>query len=170
MAFAVTVNYQITDASGDTAPAKIKVPNGFSIAQYVEFGVAMAQIIANIVEGRISYASINFRLSLATATIKANPLTGSDIKNKALLMFDTATSGFYGKVQLPAYNDANNIVGSDGINLADPQVDAFVDAMVSGIDVSGSEDIIAPTNGRGMDITATRFGAEQFRKNKKRPA
>lgn len=168
MAFAVTVQYQIVDASGDVAPAKVKVPTGNSIAQYVEFAQAMAQIIASIIVGRVSQASINFKLSLSGATLKASPLSGANIRNKAMLLFDAATTGFSGKVQIPTYNDVNNIVGSDLVNLADPQIDAFMDAMTQGIDVDGLETIIEPTNGRGMDLVVGRGGSEQFRKKRKR--
>lgn len=168
MAFAVTFNFQIADDSGDVAPAKVKVPNGFTIAQYTEFGLAMAQIIATAIEGRIKYASVNFKLSLAGATIRSSALTGADIKNKAMMLFDSATAGFGGKVQIPTYNDVNNVSLSDAINPADPDIDAFVEAMTDGIDVGGAV-IIAPVNGRGMDLTAFRGGAEQFRANRKRP-
>lgn len=165
MAFAVTVQYQIVDASGDTAPTKVKVPNGFTIAQYVEFGQAMAQLIASIVLGRIASASINFRLSLSAATLRTAPLSGANVRNKAMFLFDAAVAGFSGKVRIPTYNDVYNVVGSDVLDASEPVIDAFITAMEDGIDI-GSSTIIAPLNGREMDLTTYKGGTEQFQRKR----
>lgn len=162
MALAVTVRFDFVDQKSKPSFTKVRIPTGFSITAMTEFAQGMAQLIANISDGRLTRASICVGLSLATATLKATPDSDADIAEKGFFGFGTALAGFRTKMKLPAWNEIYTIAGSDAINQADPNVAAFLAAMEDGLAVTGGT--IAPTDIRENDVTTTDYGRELFRK------
>lgn len=162
MALAVSIRFDFVDGKGKTSFTKIRVPNGFSVAQYTEFAQAMCQLLTNLTQASITRAGFSVGLNLSTATIKATPNVFSDIAQKVMFGFSTALAGFRTKVKLPALNEDKVTTGSDAINQADPAVAAFIAAMENGIVVTGGT--ISPTDQRGNDINNTDYAKELFRK------
>lgn len=162
MALAVSMRFDFIDAKGKTSFTKVRVPLGFVIADYVEFGQGMAQFLANISTGKITQTSFCVGMDLSGSTIKAVASGLSDIAQKALLGFSTIVAGFRTKLKLPAISEAKVVVGSDTLDLADPDVAAFVSAMEVGIVVTGGT--IQPTDIRLNDVSVLDYAREFFRK------
>lgn len=162
MALAVSVRIDIVDAKGKSSFTKIRVPTGFSITDYGDFALGMAQLIADISTGRITNVSFCISLDLAGAVLKSVASGLSDIAQKALFGFSTAATGFRTKMKVPAISELKVVAGSDNLDLVDADVSAFVSAMEIGI--ATSEGTVQPTDMRQYDITTLDYAREFFRK------
>lgn len=162
MVLAVSLRLDFIDGKGKTSFTKVRIPNGFSISDYGEFGVSMGQLIANLSNGRITNVSFSVGIDLSGATIKAVASGLSDIAQKAFYGFSTAVSGFRTKMKIPALSESKVIVGSDALDQSDADIAAFITAMEVGIVVTGGT--IQPTDTRANDIVSTDYARETFRK------
>lgn len=146
MALAVTLTFTITDALGKSAITKVRVPTGFSIAQYLEFGTAMGNIIAALANGAITDITIGVPLSLSGATIRAVATSLADVGEKALLMAQSAITGLFARFNIPTYDQSKTVSGSDQVDTTDTDVAAYIAVIESG--VSG----VAPCDRRANDL------------------
>jgi len=162
MVLAVSIRYGFIDEKGKPSFAKIKVPNGFSIAQYTEFAQASAQILANVSTGQVTSASISVGLDLSGATIKATALAGADIFQKALIQFNTVVAGFRARLKIPAIWENLFVAGSDQLDQTAGAVQSFVSAYEDGIVVTGGT--IQPCDDRENDVSALTIAKQNFRK------
>lgn len=162
MGLAVSVRFDFIDDKGKRSFTKVRVPTGFTIPQYGEFVLGMAQLLADMSTGRITHASFCIGLDLTTATIKAVASGLSDIAQKGLFGFSTDVAGFRTKTKLPALSETSILSGTDKIDQADADVAAFISAMETGIVVTAGT--VSPTDMRGNDIVTTDYARELFRK------
>jgi len=162
MALAVAIRFDFLDGKGKTSSTKIRVPNGFTIAQYVEAAQAFAELISQFSQCQITNASITVGLDLSSATLRAAALLTSDIYHKARFQFATAVNGFRTAFNLPTFNEAKAVTGSDQIDQADIDVAALIAALENGIVVTGGT--IAPTDHRTNDVVSIEHAREIFRK------
>lgn len=161
MPLAVRFRFDFIDGKGKTSFTKISVPTGFSIAQYVEFGQAMGQLIATISAGQVTGASATVSLDLSTATLKSVISNVSDAGQKGYFKFASAVTGFARKIFLPTFREDMIVAGSDSIDTTDTDVAAFVAAMEDGIVVTGGT--ISPTDNRSNDLAVLTTAKEMFR-------
>lgn len=162
MALAVTIRIDVIDAKAKTSFTKVRVPLGFSLADYTQAAFGIAQSIANIIDTRITGISVCLGIDLSSATIKATPSVLSDIAQKAIVGFGTAVAGFRTKMKIPAIAESKIILGSDSVDQADAAWAAFLTVMEDGLVVTGGT--VTPTDQRENDITATEYARELFRK------
>lgn len=159
---AVGVHFTILDAKGKSSKTVIHVPTGFSIAQYLAFGTAMAELISQIAEGQITEVSVSYPLNLSGATIRVAALAAADIFKKAFFQARSAVSGLLGKFNIPTYDEVNNVINSDQIDMADTQVAALVSIIEDGVNVSG--EIVQPIDLRGNDLVEVSLARYVHRK------
>jgi len=164
MALAVTVRYDFVDEKNKTSFTKIRVPTGFSIAQYVEFGIAMAQFVANISSCTITGGSITFGIDLSGLGLKTAANSLADIAQKAYFAFNSAVTGFKKRLRIPTFDEAKVNAGTDSIDTVDAAVAAFTTAMTNGIVVTGGT--IQPSTERGQDLTSLSEAREVFRRHR----
>jgi|SRR5688572_2376826 len=164
MALAVAVRYDFIDDKGDTSFTKIRVPTGFSIAQYTEFVQAMGQFLANMSACRITGGSVTFTIDLSGLSLKAAAASVADTFQKGYFAFNSAATGFFKRLRIPTFNEAKVSAGSDTINTIDADVAAFLGAMNSGIVVTGGT--IQPVTERGHDLTSLSEAREVFRRKR----
>lgn len=155
MALAVGVTFTIVDNANKPSTTTIYVPSTFSIAQYIEFGTAMAQLIADLSDGRLEGISISIPLSLAGATIRAVAGVAADIAEKVKFSAGSAINGLKAFFNIPTYDEAHNLPSSDVVDLADTEVAAFVALIEGG---SGA----SPCDLRGNSLTEVFWGDEKF--------
>lgn len=162
MALAVNLRFDFVDDKNGKSHTNVKVPTGFTIANYLEFGQGMAQLLSNLSAAQITRASVTFAIDLSTAVIKAVASGLSDVAQKAFFMFRSAVAGFYNRLKLPAFSESKIISGSDSVDTSDPDVSAFIAAMENGLSVTGGT--IAPSDDRENDLAALHIAKEQFRR------
>jgi len=162
MALAVSIRFDFVDDKGKASFTKVHVPNGFTIAQYVEFAQGFGQLLTNASSAVLTRASVVFSIDLSGATIKAAAAFAADVAQKAFFQFRTAVTGFLARMKIPTLNELKVNSGSDSINQADADVAAFITAMENGIIVTGAT--ISPCDDRGNDIVDTTIAREVFRR------
>lgn len=160
MPLAVSIRFSFVDNKGKTSFTKINVPNGFSIANYIEFGQGMAQLLTNISEGQITGASATFNMDLSGAGLKSVASGLADAGQKAFFIFRSAVTGFTKRMFVPTLSELKVVAGSDDIDQADLDVAAFITAMEDGIVVTGGT--ISPTDSRAQDLVAVSSAKENF--------
>lgn len=158
MALAIAVNFTITDAKGKSATTKVHVPTGFTISQYIEFGVAMGQVIADLSDGILTNISISLPLDLSGATIRAAAAFGADVAKKALLIATSAIAGLFARFNLPTYDEDHSVDNTDQLDMANADVMALV-AIIEG----GAGGAI-PSDVRNNNLTDVLSGREIFQK------
>lgn len=164
MALAVSIRYDFVDSKGKTSFTKIRVPLGFSIAQYSEFVLGMGQFISNISTCRITGASMTFNIDLSGLGLKAAATVVADTAQKGYFSFISAATGFYKRLRIPTFDESLVETGSDGIDTVDPAVAAFTNAMTNGIVVTGGT--VSPVTERGQDLVSLNEAREVFRRKR----
>lgn len=162
MPLAVSMRFDFTDAKGKTSFTKVKVPTGFTISGYLDFGTIMAGLIADLSNCRLTRASFCVGLDLSSSTIKAVAGGLSDIAQKALFGFSTVVSGLRTKLKMPSISETKMVLGSDVLDQSDADVASFISAMENGIVVTGGT--IEPTDLRGNNVSTLNYARELFRK------
>lgn len=159
---AVAVHFTIIDEKGKTSKTSVHVPTGFSVAQYTAFAQSMAQLIANIIDGQITEVSVSLPLSLSGATIRAVALAAADIFKKVFFQARSVVAGLVGKFNIPTYDEANTITGSDQVDQSDTEVAALIALIENGANISG--EVVQPVDKRGNDLSTVSIARENFRK------
>ena len=162
MALAITVRVEFIDDKGKTSFTKVRVPNGFTLSQYGEFGTALAQLLTNISICRVTGGSLTFAMDLSGLGLRTVAGITADIAEKAAFLFNTAITGLKAKLRIPTFRETLVPPGSDAVDLADVDVAAFKTAMESGIAVTGGT--IEPTDDRENDITGLTTAREVKRR------
>lgn len=153
MALAVTVRFDFLDDKGKTSFSKVRVPNGFSLAQYGEFGTAFAQLLANVSNCKITGGSLTFAIDLSGLGLRTVASSLSDVAEKGLFLFNTVVTGLKAKLRIPTLDESQVPSGSDAIDTANVDVAAFIAAMENGIVVPVAV-TVQPTDDRTNDISA----------------
>lgn len=163
MAYAVTARFDFVDQKGKSSFTKIRIPTGFSFAQYTEFIQDAAQLLADTSVGILTGASFTVSLDLSGSTIKAVANTLSDVAEKAFFQFGSAVSGFFSRLNLPAIDETYIPVGTDAVDTAHPDIAAFTATMIDGIAITSGT--LQPVTDRGDDLVSVDIAVEQFRKS-----
>lgn len=164
MALTYGLTYTFQDDSGDTATATIHLPTTFSLAQFTEFGRAMAAFVDDIVSGVVISAELTVGVDISTL---ANNTTDflSDVEEVSSYQFVTAANRPV-LVNIPGTDENDVQLNSDDLDQVAVGQAAFINAMVNGIAVTGGT--IAPTDVDSEDITAIVYAREAFRASGKR--
>lgn len=163
MALAVRITFTVMDSKGKSSTFPVHVPTGFSIPQYGEFAVAMAQLISAISQGQITDVSVGIPLSLATATIRTVAIATADIAEKALVVVRSVVAGLFARFNIPTFNDQKSVTGSDDLDQSDPDVSEYLAILEDGISTPGG--VINCVDRRDNDLSAVTLAVENFRKS-----
>lgn len=159
MVAALEIIVSIEDNDGDVGTTTLKVPNGFSLAQYAEFGAAMSGIMDDFIGGRISGADLCFTADLSA--LNFNFLDGSaDVEDLGAFQFRTG-DGRPVRMNVPGLIEAVVPAGSDDINVADPLIAPLTAMMTDGLAVTGGT--IQPCDVGEDDIVGLESARERFR-------
>lgn len=162
MALAFRLVFVFTDDKGKSSTTSMRLPTGFSIADYQEFGEAAAQLLINASTGSLTRASVTFNVSLDGLGLKTVASSVSKVARKLFLQFTTAVTGFLGKTLFPSLAESKVLSGTDDVDQTDTDVAAVISAMEDGISVTGGT--MTFTNGRGHDLVTAAEAKEQFRR------
>lgn len=160
MAITYGITYTFVDDSGEEATSTVSVPTGFSIAQYVEFARAMADLVDNIVSGLVSRAELTVEVDISSITSNVAG-TGADVQEISSFQFATAV-GRPVNVNVPGTIEENYVIpNSDEIDQSNANIAAFITAMETGIAVTAGT--IAPCDNDSEDIVSTVYAREAAR-------
>lgn len=163
MALAITGRFNVRDAEGADSFTEINVPTSLNLVQLGEFFLDISQDIADLSGGEVTSVGFGVSFDLSTATLRTTATAASHVARKGFFQFSTALTSFFKRMFTPSFDEANTSGTSDDIDLADIEVDAFVDGQVDGYVVTGPE-TISFTDTYGNDIEAVTVAREQHRK------
>jgi len=164
MALAITLRFDTVDDKGKVSSTKLRLPNGFALADYVEFAQASAQLFTNISQGVLTKVGLSFNVDLSGAGLKTVASAVTGVARKLWLRFNTAVTGFQAQTLIPGIRETQVGAGSGDINQADTDVAAVISMFEDGLAVTGGT--MTFTNDREHDITAIVSGTERFLKRK----
>jgi hypothetical protein len=155
MAIAFQVVYSYLDDSGKTGTQAIDIPITFSLAQYTEFGRAMAALIDEIVHGVVSSAALTVNVDISGLT--SNTLVAdSDVEEIGSFQFSTADNRRV-LINVPAFDESKVLAGSDNLDISDTDVAAFIAAIENGVAVTGGTIIPSDVEDIGnLELSAAR--------------
>lgn len=151
--------YSVLDAKGATATTKINFPAAVDIGQVASFAVDTATMVNNLIKGRITEAGIGLTVDLSGATIRSAPDPDSDVEEGARFSWNSAVGAVTG-FRLPTFDEAKMIAGTRNVDLADTDVDTFVDRIIAG-KTTGLVNA-SPSDERGSDIDELAGARESF--------
>lgn len=159
-----TLSFRVKDADGEVFSVPLY---GFStdtrtLANMQGFVTNTASLLDAILDGQVIQAGLCLDMSLSLATIKASPVSGSEVERTGLIPFllDYVPPRTF-SVDLPAFKYSLFTSGTNQINMADTNVDAFVTALVT----AGSDNFTDPT--KGKVLTNVQQGVKTFRKHRR---
>jgi hypothetical protein len=164
MALTYGLTYTLTDDSGDSATFNLSLPTAFSLAQFTEFGRAMAVFVDDVVSGLISRCELSIGVDISSLTGNT-AAAGGDVQEINSYQFVTAV-GRPVNINIPGTDETDVSPNSDELNTVDAQQAAFITAVVSGIAVTSGT--ITVTDIDSEDVTALVYAREAARASGKR--
>lgn len=158
MAAVLSILYSVRDSKDQVSTFEINIPTSATLAQATGFAQAMATLVNAVTTGVLTRVGIVVGVTLPGG-IRVAPLTNSDVEEGAKFQFNTA-GGYRTGFRLPTFLETLIASNSRAVDLEDADVAALVDAMESGIVITGTT--ISPTDGRSDDVTALVSAKEQF--------
>lgn len=155
--------YSIQDAKGKTSNMKINFPVNVDIGQLQSLAVDTATMVNNIIKGKIIDAGIGLAVDLSGATIRSAPDVNSDVEEGARFLWRSAVNAITG-FRIPTFDEAKLLDGTKQVDLADTDVDAFVDRIIAG-KTTGVVNA-SPSDDRGEDIEALESARESFQSSR----
>jgi len=154
------LGYTLLDAKGKKATTGVKIDSAsYTLAQIAEFASEFGDLLDNITECKVIECTAYISLTPG-ASLKASPVAGSDVEEGGLFTFSVAGSAYVESINVPGLVQGKftNTV----VNTADTDIDAFVDAIVVGLDATGTT--VVPLNKWGLNIGALISAVKKFRK------
>ena len=155
MPLALIVQVDFVDAKNKTSFTRVRVPNGFTIAQYTTFAQDLAQAVTNISGCRVTGASIG--LNFTFTGLGAAAAAAADVASKAYFKARSAVAGFFAKFYIPTFDeDTLVLAGTDDIDTANAAVAAYITLVESG------DGTVVPCDKYGNDLVDVTVAKEHF--------
>lgn len=163
MPVAVVCSFGFTDAKGKSSSTEVKIPNGLTITDMVEFAIGFGQTLIEFTGARLTSCSICLNVDLSSTGIRTTPQGVSDVEDKVLVTA-TDTDGFPMKMNVPTHREFLEVTGTDQYDDTLPEVAAFIDVFESGINIGGTN--VSPLSKYENNPAVVNNLREIFRKRK----
>lgn len=162
-AYSIVLSFQ--DAKGETSTTMINIPTGITLPNLTIYAQEMVKLVDALINGIITRVGVAVTVALPSG-INISPNSASDVEEGGYFSFRTA-GGYHTSLRIPTFMESLISAGSADIDTSDPDVAAFVSAMVTGIDLTTATPVagtgtIAAADSRGDDIVALTDAKEQF--------
>lgn len=163
-AYSVVLSFQ--DAKGETSTTMVNIPtSGMTIANMTIFAQELVKLVDAMIGGIVTRVGLAITVPLPSG-INVAPSSTSDVEEGGYFNFRTA-GGYRTSLRIPTFLESLISAGSADIDTSDPDVAAFVSAMITGIDLTAATPVagtgtITPTDSRGDDVVALVDAKEQF--------
>lgn len=165
---AIGVTFTICDAKGKTGSTTIHVPSGTSIANIIGFAQEAAALLDAICGGAICGISASIGIGIP-AGVKASSVATGDREEGALFVFRDDAGTFHSSQRIPTFYEAALQPGTTIVDTAGPDVAAWLDMMINGIDAtpSGGTGVVVPVDYREGALEVFVSGEEDFKRFRK---
>lgn len=160
MAELFNVSMSVLDDDGNTTSYAVKVPAGtLTLAEIREFAQEFCAAVDLVTEVQITSLRVSLEAALP-AGIKSSPVASSNIQEGALFSFIAADTSYKYGSRVPGF-DQSKFVGRE-VDDTDTDVQAFLNAMILGLDASGTT--VQPSDNYANDLTAYAKAIKSFRR------
>jgi|SRR5215207_391721 len=157
----ITIFYNLIDAKNQVSRVEIDVPTATATANVITLIPLVAELIQPLVAGGLQSAGFTVEVDVSAGFGPIASLA-ADVQEKAEFVFNVA-GGFIKRLNIPTILESVFNPGTAEVDIADPDVAAFVDFMTDGI-TSGA--LIAPVDSRNADITTLKVARENWGKRR----
>lgn len=165
----ITLYVRVADAGGpsgpDTSVITVELHPETSMANLVNATEALALLIEPLISGQIIAAGFTIEVPLNGVIVGAAANVFADVQEKAVFAFRTA-NGFLKRISIPTFAEVLFNQGGAGhdVDLTDPDVAAFVDAMEDGIDLAaaGGIGLVPVVDTRNEDLVSLESAVQYF--------
>ena len=153
-------SYSVTDSDGDSRSMVVPVPRGaLTLAEITGFMEAQAALIDPILDGAITEMRVEIKVPVPGG-LKASPNANAEVQKGGLFTFALDGSDYSYSIRVPAL--LPSLFSGKEVNTADTDVTAFVNSIIAGLDVAGTQ--VTPSNPFEFDINALKTAKKTFRK------
>jgi hypothetical protein len=160
MAFEIV--YTIRDEKNKRSLQSVHLPDTVSLTNARSFAQEMALLIDPLIKGKIERIGLGFMVTLPEG-LKADFVAGADVEEGATLIYEASPYLF--RHRLPTFDEQFIVAGTREVDLTDPDVSAFVDAMVDGLLIDAVQ--VQPCEWREQDLEALRSARETFQRSRR---
>lgn len=159
----VFVSYTVEDAKGEKSSFNINFPDSVDIAILKLFARSTAEMIDDLIKGRITAIGVGLQVDMAGLTVKTTANADADVEEGARFSWRTALNTLT-SFRLPTFDETFLNAGTRQVNTANVAVNTLVQRILAGqtqgvINVSPSDD-------RGEDVTALESATESFTRSR----
>lgn len=148
----------IEDGKGEESTLTVNIPTATTVANATTYINTLLPLIDALISGRIKRVGLCYAVALPGGlSATANAL--SDVEEGAKFSF-ISTAPHKTSLRIPTFNETLFLSGTTQVDIADTDVDAFIDAIIAG---SGG---VLPVDSRDADVTALNYAVEQFVKSR----
>jgi len=160
----VELSINIADRKNQTSNMSVHMVDGLTLADYDSAAAQMEAVIQPLITGIIT--SMNIIVPVALPQPRPLPTAGSDVEEGALFIWNTDVAGVTSRNRIPTFNENFVDVDNRNIDITQPIVLAFVDAVSVGLTVPGGT--LTFEDYRGADITGAKEAYELFQRSRAR--
>lgn len=161
----IDLSYSIEDAKGEATSFSIQFPPTADVPVLVgAFAQETAQLLDDIVSGKIIAASATINVNLSGVTIKDAPILGSDVEEGATFSY-RSTAGAPTTMRVPTIDESYGLETGRAVDTSAAAVDAFIQRIVNG-DTQGLT-TVRFADSHGNNIAAFQKAVDGFRKSRK---
>lgn len=160
---AVFLFYTVQDGKGQKSTTRIPFDDATDLLENATaVATAFAGVINPLLNGGLASAGVTAEIDLS-AGWGPTALLVSDVQEKAEFAWRTV-GGFIKRMNLPTFIEDFFNVGASTVDLSDPDVVAFVNAMEDGLTVGGT--LYQPTDDREEDLVSLEYATENWGKRR----
>lgn len=158
--------FSIEDAKGKTGSFSVNFPDNVDIPLVTgDFMPTTAQLIDEVIGGKITDASASINVNLDGVTLKDAPITGSDVEEGATFSF-RSTAGAPTRFRLPTFDETFGLETGDAVDLAAPAVDDIVQRIIAG-DTQGLT-TVRFADAHGNNVSSLTRATGNFQRSRKK--
>jgi len=164
---ALSVIYTFKDAKDKSSFTEVPIPIATTLANGVIFAQQMALLIDTLINGRIARIGLAATVTMPGG-LSATANTVADVEEGGLFQFRTSGQ-FHKSMRIPTLAETFVLPASNVLDTTDPDVAAFVTAMVDGIALGpfGGTGTVQPCDTREEDLIALDFALEDFQNSRR---
>jgi len=166
MAQAYTVYFTIADIKNDKSTLEIPIPIDTALSDLPEVIEKLAGFVDAITVGQIVNAGVRVEPDMSGWGLAAAPTAGADVQERGRFVFRTENENIK-SVSIACFDEALMLTGSPYIDTTAGAVSAFVDAMLTGVELDDEVTWVEPCDYRGEDLTVLVEAVEAWGKSRK---
>lgn len=150
------VNYICRDNDGKNSTAEVTVAGTTTPAAAVAFATALRPLVAALLDSVI----VGQNVTIGSYEDAIAIVGRCDVEDKGLFLFNSA-NGQPASIALPSISEAMLQANNEDIDITNPAVAAFIDAMTLGLGAP----LVQPVNAGGADLVGVKAAYKQNRRS-----